>query len=310
MRVTCQILNYNDADHVVRLVKKIIDYKLIDNILIVDNCSTDNSYSLLKKVFFNNIKVKVIKTLSNRGYGVGNNFGVNYAFNYLKSDYVLLSNPDVFFTENVIKSLIDAMLNDSNNGICAPTQKIKGKVIKERAWKIPTKFQYVFGETRLAKLIGSTSLYKSSYFSSSRSGVDCVPGALLLLNVRKFLDIGGYDERMFLYCEETTIGFKMKKRGYSTILLNNEFYDHIQSTSINKSIDDNVKQRYYIYYNRLIFLRDYLNASRVWLYIAKKVFNYLLNRLSKGTQNNEKKQRLNFPKGNSKNGIGNFKIFK
>ena len=301
MRITCQILNYNDTDHVVQLIEKIKNYKLIDNILIVDNCSTDNSYSLLKKRFFNNIKVKVIKTSSNNGYGAGNNFGVNYAFRHLKSDYVLLSNPDVFFTEKVIKSLVNTMLKDSTNGICAPTQKIKGKVIKERAWKIPTKFQYIFGGTKLAKLIGATSLYKSSYFSSSESRVDCVPGALLFLNVHKFLGIGGYDERMFLYCEETTIGFKMKKKGYNTILLNNEFYDHIQSTTIDKSINNIVKKRYYIYYNRLIFLRDYLNAGYVCLYIAKKVFSYLLDRLSKGTQNNEKKRKFNLPKENSKN---------
>lgn len=42
-KVTCLILNYNDVVTTINMVKKIVDYKHLDNILIVDNASTDNS---------------------------------------------------------------------------------------------------------------------------------------------------------------------------------------------------------------------------------------------------------------------------
>ena len=46
----CVILNYNDADTTISLVKKIGDYKNIEHIIVVDNCSTDHSLEKLEKI--------------------------------------------------------------------------------------------------------------------------------------------------------------------------------------------------------------------------------------------------------------------
>lgn len=37
------VLNYNDSDTVIEYIKRIMEYKIFDHIVIVDNCSTDNS---------------------------------------------------------------------------------------------------------------------------------------------------------------------------------------------------------------------------------------------------------------------------
>lgn len=47
--------------------------------------------------------------------------------------------------------------------------------------------------------------------------VDCVAGSLLIIDSAKFIDSGMYDEKLFLYCEETTLGIRFKKN--STILI-------------------------------------------------------------------------------------------
>ena len=46
----CVILNYNDADTTISLVRKIGDYKNIEHIIVVDNCSTDHSLEKLEKI--------------------------------------------------------------------------------------------------------------------------------------------------------------------------------------------------------------------------------------------------------------------
>lgn len=286
MVLTCQILNFNDSKHTIELVEKIKKFDIIDYILIVDNCSTDGSFSLLKENF-DNPKIKIVKTSSNKGYGSGNNYGIKLAYNELNSDYVLLANPDVNFSEEVLFKLIESMRHEKNICITAPTQRINKKVIRERAWKVPTKFEYIFSDTKLAKLIPLNSLYPDNYFSNVISDVDCVPGALLLINPKIFLMLGGFDERMFLYCEETTIGFKIKNAGYKTTILNQEFYDHIQSASIHKAIPSMIKQRRYIYNNRLIFLRDYLKARQLTIWLAQRVYNHILIRMSEAIEKNE-----------------------
>ena len=56
-RCCCLILNYNDSDNVQRMLNKIYSYDSFDKILVVDNCSTDDSYEKLQKY----VKKKKIK---------------------------------------------------------------------------------------------------------------------------------------------------------------------------------------------------------------------------------------------------------
>ena len=49
-KTACVILNYNDSENVIKLFNKIKDYKCLDEIIVVDNHSTDNSYERLKEI--------------------------------------------------------------------------------------------------------------------------------------------------------------------------------------------------------------------------------------------------------------------
>ena len=61
--VACVILNYNDANTTISLVKKIEKYESIDYIIVVDNCSTDDS--LVKLETLSNSKVKICESPKN-----------------------------------------------------------------------------------------------------------------------------------------------------------------------------------------------------------------------------------------------------
>ena len=53
------IINYNDAESVLKLLENIKEYRCLDLVVIVDNASTDTSYENLKKL--ENQKVVVLK---------------------------------------------------------------------------------------------------------------------------------------------------------------------------------------------------------------------------------------------------------
>ena len=63
---SCMILNYNDAKIVKKLVTEIENYPVFNHIVVVDNCSTDDSYADLQSLVSE--KVTVIKTDKNGGY--------------------------------------------------------------------------------------------------------------------------------------------------------------------------------------------------------------------------------------------------
>ena len=52
MKTGIVILNYNDYDTTYEMIQQIKNYKCLNHILIVDNKSTDRSYSKLKKFLF------------------------------------------------------------------------------------------------------------------------------------------------------------------------------------------------------------------------------------------------------------------
>ena len=63
-----------------------------------------------------------------------------------------------------------------------------------------------------------------------------------MVDTAKMLQYGMYDENIFLFGEETTIGCKFKKAGLKTILLLQDSFLHLHGVSINKSIGSQVKR--------------------------------------------------------------------
>ena len=69
------------------------------NILIVENSESFINKDLVLSKFSN---VSVVCTGQNLGYGKGNNFGINH----VKTDYVLILNPDVICDEKFFTNII------------------------------------------------------------------------------------------------------------------------------------------------------------------------------------------------------------
>ena len=128
--VACVILNYNDANTTISLVKKIEKYESIDYIIVVDNCSTDDS--LVKLETLSNSKVKICESPKNGGYGFGNNFGVQFAKDYYSAKYALIANPDVEFDADLVDTLKDkrGVWSDKKIGLDAA-----GKCRNDTTWR-------------------------------------------------------------------------------------------------------------------------------------------------------------------------------
>lgn len=275
--VVCEILNYNDPDTVINLVNQVKEYTVFDYILIIDNDSPDNSYEKITNTFFNDKSIIVKKTKKNGGYGYGNNYGVKFAKEKLNAKYVLISNPDVSFSNEMIKKLVQTM-KKYDAALVSGKQKVNNKVIKDFAWRIPTAMEWTLTETKLRKFIDKKFHYSKKDLVGPVSRVDCVNGAMFLVDAEKFLNSGGYDERMFLYCEETTLGFKLKRLGYKTYILNNEFYNHKGSVSIKKVYSSSIMQDEITHKSKLIFMKYYLNSTNLELKLYNLVFNYVITK--------------------------------
>lgn len=103
MKLSLAITTYLRYEMTVESFAQVIDDPRIDDIVILDDCSTDGSYEKLRDHFAGNKKVRVIRQAQNRGMLV-NKF---HAVGYCKNEWVALIDSD-----NVIgKSYLDAIFS-------------------------------------------------------------------------------------------------------------------------------------------------------------------------------------------------------
>lgn len=135
MKLGMVVLNYNDAESTITFLNNIKDYKKIDKIVVVDNCSSDNSYSKLKELERDN--VEVVQTEENRGYASGNNFGVKYLYENYAPEFTIVSNPDVLFDETVVDSLLECLNILPDAGVVGCRMNCLSSIELPIAWKLP-----------------------------------------------------------------------------------------------------------------------------------------------------------------------------
>lgn len=276
----CIILNYNDADTVLDLVGRIRNFAVFRYIVVVDNHSTDDSYEKLLPL--QSDRIHVLRTERNGGYGAGNNFGIRYARETLGCDRVLLSNPDVYFSEELVEHLLETL--DDTTAAAAVTaiqHNIHDEPIEDVAWRLPTAWQYAVMGTRFGGKLASTRYDEPWLRAAPIRAVDCLPGAFVLYDADKFCEVGGYDEQMFLFCEETTIGYKLKHAGYVSLICTDRHYRHAHSVSINKSIQSQIKQKEMVLDNRRLFMKKYLHAGPITMTVARILHRHILKSMEK-----------------------------
>ncbi|MGH0606915.1 glycosyltransferase family 2 protein [Bacillus mycoides] len=266
------ILNYNDYQTTSSLIDTIKNYKIINNIVVVDNNSTNESYIKLK--LYESSKIKVIKSEKNGGYAYGNNVGIKYAIEELNVDFIIISNPDVFFTEAVIEKVIEVGMSDNKIGLVAPTMVNSNGKNAVPAWKLPTlKDDILISFEVIRKLVGDPLLYNEG-LSRDLNEVDVLPGSLFGARADVFKKIDYFDEDTFLYCEERILSYKLKSAGYRNILLGKLTYLHDHSVTISKFVSD-LKKQQILLDSKMIYHRKYLEISKGKEFIFKTLIPFM-----------------------------------
>lgn len=276
--IACVVLNYNDFPTTSSIINKIKEYSIFKYIIVVDNCSTDNSFFQLTNNFKNYDQVKVIRTKRNGGYGYGNNYGIKFAYNKLGVNYAVISNPDVNFSNEMVKKLFRLMINKQAS-VVSGVQKINDKEINDKAWKVPTAKQWTLVETKLFhKKMWQKYHYDKSSFDRPYSNVECIPGAMYLVNIKDFLAVKGFDEEVFLFGEEVILGWKLNKLNKSVLLVNDQYYNHKHSVSINKTFDSEIEQLKILHNSKMIYYKKYLKLNKLELTLAACIFQLVILR--------------------------------
>ena len=254
------ILNFRVKELALKCLESVKNssYKELE-IILVDNGSDDGIEKDVKKFK----DVDFIQTGKNLGYSGGNNVGIKKALES-GADYVFILNPDTTIDKNCIENLLDGMERNKAD-IVGPKIYFSGS---KKIWYAGGIFdkQNVIGKHR-----GVDEEDKGQYDSPVET--DFVSGAAIMVRKEVFEKIGLFDEKYFLYYEDSDFCEKAKRAGFKVFYIPDAvvYHENAASAGLGSPLQD-----YYITRNRMLFASKFL-PLRTKIAVLREAFKNLRN---------------------------------
>lgn len=225
------VVNYKSKDEILRCLKSLfsdiqgLDLKL--HITIVDNASNDGvEHSVLNS--WPDIKMKLIKHKKNLGFGKAQNSGIKH----ILSKYHFILNPDTVFMDGqkLIKKLYDFMENNHHIGILGPKIIYPDGSRQNSCYHFPKFWQPIYSRTKLGE-IGRGKKIADYYFMQDFEHdetipVDWIMGAAMFVRQKAIDDVGYFDERYWMYAEDSDWCRRMWENGWQVYFKHDTVLQH------------------------------------------------------------------------------------
>ena len=175
------IVTCNSARHLEKLIASLgrLHYPADRRrLVVIDNASTDDSVAVAERAAAAaGLACHVVRLKQNVGFGAGMNAGARVG----DSRYVFLLNPDAELDPDCLRELVEV----------AETYPAAGQVeARQFPYEHPKLYNPVTLETRWCS------------------------GAACLVRRDAFAAVGGFDEALFLYCEDVDLSWRLRAKGY------------------------------------------------------------------------------------------------
>ena len=183
------------------------------NVVIADNGSTDGAPEAAEKRYSN---ARLLRTGANLGYGRA----VNRAVAELAStEFLIIANPDVVWAPGSIDALLEVARRWPNAAAVGPLIRDPDGAIYPSARHLPS---VVRGGMHAVvgpfwKANPWTAAYRQDREKPSERTVGWLSGSCLLVRRKAFDQIGGFDERYFMYMEDVDLGDRFGRAGWVNV---------------------------------------------------------------------------------------------
>ena len=240
-------VNYNSRKELERAIDSLKNFYDESLEVIIYNNSPYENLSSLKEIYKS---AKILNSIKNVGFTAGCNKAVKVS----NGEYLLFLNPDVEVINEFLSSGIDFFSDNKDFG--AVGFKIlnpDGTVQKECLRNIPTPINTFLRFFNLDKIFPSSKAYYSLDYNKPQEA-HVLSGACMLVRKEAFLDVGGFDEKFFLYGDDIDLCIRLKNRGWKLYYLPIESVIHYKGGSLEKF---SIKRIYYSHRAMFLFVKKY-----------------------------------------------------
>jgi GT2 family glycosyltransferase len=182
-------------------------------------------------------RVSVLDAGRNIGFGAA----INLGFRRSRAPFVATLNDDAVAEPEWLAALITAIEARQDAGMCASQVRMYGESRLDSAGMLIC----ADGSSRQRGHRSSLPLFQQS------GEVLCPSGSAALYRRTMLDEIGGFDEEFFLYCEDTDLGLRARRAGWTCLYVAEAIVEHHYSHSSGRA---SALKAYYVERNRLFVL--------------------------------------------------------
>ncbi|BBZ62014.1 glycosyltransferase family 2 protein [Mycolicibacterium monacense] len=185
------------------------------SVVMADNGSTDGAPEQAVQRYPN---TRLLRTGGNLGYGTAVNRAVA-SLDSERSEFLIVANPDVQWGPRSIDLLLEAADRWPRAGALGPLIRDPDGSVYPSARHLPSLIR-----GGMHAVVGPfwksnpwTAAYRQDRAEPSERPVGWLSGSCLLLRRAAFAEIGGFDERYFMYMEDVDLGDRLGKAGWLNV---------------------------------------------------------------------------------------------
>lgn len=219
--VTCR----NDPNILQKAINSFLNTEIVVKLIIIDNSPDDEIRQIC-----NDNKIEYIFNNANIGFGSGHNIAIQRILELSK--YHLVLNPDIYFSRGNLEKLYDFMEKNNDVGLVMPKILYPDGSLQYLCKKLPTPFDLIVRRfiPSLLKPLFQKRLDSFEFKDRNYNEIMSVPGlsgCFMFIRTDIFKEIGMFDERFFMYAEDTDlsrrIGNKYKTMYYPEAVVYHEY---------------------------------------------------------------------------------------
>lgn len=212
------IVSYNSERQIEECLRSVFDQRreVRQEVIVVDNDSTDRTVALVQEKF---PAVRLVLPGKNLGFAAGVNLGARQS----EADYVLLLNPDTVVLDHAVDVVVEfARANPAYGLYGGRTLKPDGTLEPSSCWGLPSLWSLLMFASGLNLIARRNRLFDPESLGSWQRNtvreVGIITGCFLLVSRKFWNELGGMDERYFLYGEDADFSKRAHVAGHHPVI--------------------------------------------------------------------------------------------
>lgn len=210
--VSLVIVVWNAKQYVIECLESLREHcrNVWDEVIIVDNASTDGTPALISKMF---PEFTLLRNSENLGFAKANNIGIAQS----SGEYVCLVNSDVQFTDDCLSPMLRFLAQNPSVGMVGPKMLTADGEVNRSTMRFPTLWNefcravgldYIFKKSRLFG-----GLLMSDFDHNTTTPVEVLNGWFVVVRRSAIERVGLLDPQFFMYAEDLDWCYRFRQAG-------------------------------------------------------------------------------------------------